>query len=95
MQTITIEIELPRDLLVSLDIPMAQAGQKTKEWVVLELFREGKISSCKAGELLGIRKVEFIDLLGRYAIPYLDQPPAELASDVQSATDAAREANER
>jgi hypothetical protein len=55
MQTITVEIELPRDLFIALDIPIAEVGQKTKEWVVLELFREGKISSGKAGELLGIR----------------------------------------
>jgi len=94
METITIEVELPRDLLVAMDIPMAQVGQKTKEWIVLELFREGKISSGKAGELLGIRKVEFINLLGQYAIPYLDLPPGEVASDVQVAMDAAKEARE-
>jgi predicted HTH domain antitoxin len=94
MENITIEVELPRDLLIALDIPVAQLGQKTKEWIVLELFREGKISSGKAGELLGMSKIKFIDLLGEYAIPYLDLSPGELTSDVQAANTAAKEANE-
>jgi predicted HTH domain antitoxin len=93
MENITIEVELPRDLLIALDIPIAQLGQRTKEWIVLELFREGKISSGKAGELLGMSRVKFIDLLDQYTIPYLDLSPEELASDVQVAMDAAKGTN--
>ena len=92
--TITVEVELPRDLLIALNISVAEAGQKSKEWIALELFRQGKVSSGKAAELLGISKVEFIALLDHYAIPYLDLTREELLSDVQAAMDAARKLDE-
>jgi predicted HTH domain antitoxin len=60
----------------------------------LELFREGKISSGKAGELLGMRKIDFIDLLGQYEIPFLDLPSGELEADVRVAMKASDKENE-
>ena len=89
MRTVTVEIELPSDLLVALDVPVEHIGQQSKEWIVLELFREGRISSGKAGELLGMSKIKFIELLGKYAVPYLDLSQGELASDILVAVNAA------
>ena len=53
-----------------------------KELVALELCREGRISAGKAAELAGMRKVDFIELLSRMGIDYLNQPYEELAADV-------------
>jgi hypothetical protein len=54
MNMIRVELELPRDLLIALNISGSDAGQKTKKWVALELFREGQISSWHF--LLGMSK---------------------------------------
>ncbi len=94
METVTVEVKLPRDLLIALNISATEAEQKTKEWIALELFREGKVSSGKAAELLGISKVEFIAILSQHGISYLDLSSEELVSDRQTAMDAAREIDE-
>ena len=56
MDMLTVEIELPRDLLMALNISVAEVEQKAKEWMALELFREGHISAGKAAEILGLTK---------------------------------------
>lgn len=82
METFKIEIELPQELLIGLNIPPAEITQKVREWLVLELFREEQISAGKAAELLNLTKGQFIDLLNLQNIPYLDLSPGELAQDV-------------
>ena len=90
MTPLKIEIELPRDLLSTLDIPEAELGQRAKEWVVLELFQEGEISAGKAGEILGLSKSRFLDLLTAHRLPYLDADPQDLEREV-AAAQAARQ----
>jgi predicted HTH domain antitoxin len=88
MDTITITVELPRDLLVALNVPASETSERTREWVILELYREQLISAGKAAEVLGVTKRQFMDLLARREIPYLDLTAAELAEDVRAATAA-------
>ncbi len=58
----------------------SEAAQAVKEFSVLGLYLERKISSGKAAELLGIRKREFIRLLAGKKIPYFDYTDEELAA---------------
>ncbi|MSP12381.1 MAG: UPF0175 family protein [Chloroflexi bacterium] len=88
MDKLIIEVELPRDLLVALNVSADEAARKAQEWVVIELFREGEISSGKAAEILGVTKFQFIQLLDRRGIPYLDSSPEELAHELAVATSA-------
>jgi predicted HTH domain antitoxin len=88
MDTVTIPVELPRDLLVALNVPAARMGEKTREWMTLELYREQLISAGKAAEVLGLTKSQFIDLLAQRDIAYLDLTATELAEDVHAATAA-------
>ncbi len=88
MDSITVEVAFPQELLVALNIPVDQVGQKTIEWIVLELYREGVISSGKAAELLGMTKGYFIDFLHQRNIPYLNWSDDELAREVDVAVAA-------
>jgi hypothetical protein len=45
MRDLKVEIELPRDLLVALNVPVGQIGAKVKEWLVLALVQDGQIST--------------------------------------------------
>jgi predicted HTH domain antitoxin len=63
MAELKVEIELPRNLLLALNIPESELGQQARVWVLLELFQEGKISAGKAAEVLGLSKAQFIELL--------------------------------
>ena len=52
--TMTVALELPRDLLGALEVPQTQLEARLRELIALELFREGRISSGKGAELLGM-----------------------------------------
>ena len=82
MESLTISLEVPRDLIGALNVPENQVGARIKELVALELFREGHISSGKAAELLGWSKIEFVRLLARRDIPYFTQSPEELSDEL-------------
>jgi predicted HTH domain antitoxin len=77
-----VEIELPQNLLAALDIPKSELGRQAREWVLLELFQEGKISSGKAAEMLGLSKSQFLDLLNQRNLPYLDADLGNLEREV-------------
>jgi len=91
METLKVELELPRELLGALNVNAAQLAQKAKEALVLRLFQEGTISAGKGAEIVGLSKAAFIDLLDREGIPYLSLEPGELAEDVEAALAVSRE----
>lgn len=80
--TLRIEIELPSDLLAGLNVPIGSLPDLVREWVVLELVREGRITGGKAGELLELSRSGFLALLARRGIPAIDSPPEDLEEDV-------------
>jgi predicted HTH domain antitoxin len=90
MAGLKVEIELPRNLLAALNIPESELARQAKEWVLLELFLEGKISSGKAAEVLGLSKAQFIELLNQRNLPYLDADPEELEREVAAARAASK-----
>jgi predicted HTH domain antitoxin len=82
MGGVKIEIEEPlAAILHQTNQPAQQAG---REMIVLELYRRGTISSGKAGELLGMPRIDFIQHASRLGIPYFaltaDEWEAEMAS---------------
>ena len=81
---ITVELEFPRDLLGALQTTESELESELKRLIALELFREERISSGKAAELLGISKAEFIDLLDRHGIAYFTETPEELEAQVET-----------
>ena len=76
------QLELPRDLLGALNVPEAELEPQLRQLIALELFRQNRISSGKAAELLGIPKTAFIQLLARHKIPYFTNTPEELDAQV-------------
>lgn len=84
MSTLNVSLQLPRDLLGALDVPEEQVERRLREMIALQLFREGRISSGKAAELLGISKLEFVQLLARYGLPYFTETPGELAAEART-----------
>jgi predicted HTH domain antitoxin len=85
MAVLKVEIELPEKLLAALDVPESELGRQAREWVLLELFQEGKISSGKAAEFLSLSKAQFLDLLSQRHLPYLDTDPGDLGREITAA----------
>jgi predicted HTH domain antitoxin len=82
MSTLTVSLNFPHEILGTMSVPETRLAQRLYELIALELFREGIISAGKGGELVGISKAEFIQLLAKYNIPYFNQSPEELVAEV-------------
>lgn len=85
MNDLTVSLQVPRDLLETLDVSENQMAGQLLELVALELFRQGRISTGKGAELLGISKWGFVQILSRHNIPYFTDSPEELEWEVNVA----------
>lgn len=65
----TIQLEIPKQIVLSLKIPPAQAQQRLREEFAAYLYAEGFLSFGKARELARLSKWEFAEVLGRKQIP--------------------------
>ncbi len=54
---------------------------KISEWLVFSLFTEGRISSGKAAQLLEVNRVEFLALLRKRGIAFIDYTTEELEDE--------------
>ena len=91
METMVVEVTLSKDLFVMLGYSKSRAEEAIKEFSVLGLYLEQRISAGKAAELLGVRKREFIRLLSRRRIPYFDCTDEELDEEFRTVDEWKRE----
>lgn len=54
------------------DLKEEELRQRVQEGVALSLFREGRVSSGLAAEMLGITRRKFMELLYEKGLPYFD-----------------------
>jgi len=80
----TIPIEYPSEVLDMLATSYQDSAGMLKEAATLEFYREGKLSSGKAAELLGMERFEFIRYAGMKGIPYIRMTQDELKDEVAS-----------
>ena len=78
---ITLPITLPREFLALLGAP-SQATEAIKEFTILKVYQEGRISGGKAAELLGLTRRGFLALLARRGIAYFRLDPQEWEAEV-------------
>ncbi len=86
--TMRVELNLPRDLLSVLNATEESVESKLRTLIALELFREERISTGKAAELIGMSKSGFIELLGSHGISYFTETPEELEAQVKAMEEA-------
>ena len=79
--TATLQIALPKDFLALLGA-QPQAAEIAKEFIILGLYQEGRISGGKAAELLGLTKRGFVSLLARKGLDYFRLTPDEWTEEV-------------
>ncbi len=76
-----LELSFPSEVLDMIATTYQGSSDVIKEAAVLELYREGKISSGKAAEILGMERFEFIRYAGMKGIPYIRMTPDELEEE--------------
>ncbi|MDR1267952.1 MAG: UPF0175 family protein [Planctomycetaceae bacterium] len=78
MTTLTLQLELPGDFVMS--------EHEAKTAFVLKLYEDGKLTAGKGASLLGITKREFIETFGTVC----DMTPEEMLQDYKIACQASR-----
>lgn len=83
MTETTFKVQIPSSLL-NLGLEQGEIQRRISEWLVFSLFSEGKISSGKAGKLLGISRPEFIQLLKTRGIAFINYSEDEVKEELEA-----------
>jgi predicted HTH domain antitoxin len=78
-----VQVELGQDLVDLLEELQRPVKEAARELIVLELYRQGEVSSGKAAELLDMPRGEFIRYASTRGIPYLQLSREELRREVE------------
>jgi predicted HTH domain antitoxin len=78
-----VQVELGQDLVELLEELRRPVKESARELIVLELYRQGEVSSGKSAELLGMRRDEFIRYASDRGIPYLQLADDELRREIE------------
>lgn len=83
-------LEIADDFLNELKIPESlrvEALKKAKEGYVMALVEAGEISSGRAGQILGVSRLEILEMMGKWGISVFDdsQDLEELSQEVEQA----------
>ena len=84
VQKVTLEVTLPKELL-SFGMDQDDLNREVSKWLAFSLFRDNRVSSGKAASLLGVTRREFLELLHREGIAYLDFSEEELEAEIAAA----------
>lgn len=80
--TVTVAVQLPDRVLQILGPTPKAVAENLRMLAMIEMFRRGEVSSGWAAEQLGMTKSDFIDVLARHEVPFLDLSPEELRRDL-------------
>ena len=83
MQTVTLQVTLPRKLL-AYGLGKEDINREIGKWLVFSLFRAARVSSGKAASLLGMTRRDFLELLDREGIAYFDYTEEEMQAELAS-----------
>ena len=81
----SVQIDLDADLVAVLDEVGRPARDSVRELIVLELYREGLISSGRAAALMGLPRLDFIKRAGEHGAAYFQMSRQELRDEIEQA----------
>ncbi len=73
----TIEIQIPDDV-----------DMKDHDFLMLiaaKLYEDGRLSSGQAAKMVGVSRLTFIELLGKYGVSVFSSSTSDLESDISNA----------
>lgn len=81
----TVPIELPGELVTLLGRSTAESARCLTELALIDLYRRGEVAGGYAAGILGINRWDFIQLLGKHQVPYVDMTEEELNQEIEAA----------
>jgi predicted HTH domain antitoxin len=77
-----VHVELDQDVVTLLEERHRPVREAARELIVLELYREGELSSGRAAEVLGLTREAFIRFASTRGVPYFQIEPDELRREL-------------
>ncbi|MCB1157102.1 MAG: UPF0175 family protein [Leptospiraceae bacterium] len=77
------EIEIPDNFDMAVGLTKEELNYQIRLMAALKMFELGKISSGKAARLIGITRVDFLDMCGRYRVSIFNYPPEEAIEEIE------------
>ena len=84
METMTVEINIPKEMIPFVVTRDENIMLKRNALLLYPYIENNTISHGKAAELLGIYKIDLINLYGEMGLPYLDMYIEEVIEDVDA-----------
>ena len=78
-----VKIQVPAEMAPFVDVHDTQSELMRNAMMLYPYILEKRISHGRAAEILGIHKLDLIDLYGRMGFCYFDQTQDELEEDLQ------------
>lgn len=79
----SISIDYPKYLANSMRMSKDEFGKEIKVSALVKLFELGKVSSGTAAKVLKISRIEFLELLQKYKVSFLETE--DLKDDLENA----------
>jgi len=79
--TMHITVEVPEDAVRQFGGDEAHFGREMYETAVVRWYDEGRLSSGKGAEMLGLTRAGFLEPLHRHKVTPFQYTPAELAEE--------------
>lgn len=79
-----VPVQLDQDLVELLEELQRPAKKAARELIVLELYRQGEVSSGRAAQLLGMEREGFIRYASQQGIPYFQLQGEELQREIDA-----------
>jgi predicted HTH domain antitoxin len=86
MKTTELRLDIPAEILYTLNETKNDFIKKMKFYTALELCRLQKISAGKAAELAGMQKIDFIFELGKHDVPVINYEIDDFLEEVEAMT---------
>lgn len=85
MEKEKITLDIPSEILPIVSKRRKDIPSRIFEYLILELYRLGEISSGKAAQFLDMERFEFVRFASRMGIPFIDMDKEELLEDYKQA----------
>ncbi len=74
MSSENIQVLFPKALGFALKMQQPELANELRRLAIVKLYELGRLSSGKAARMLGISRVAFLELVGRYQVSILGNP---------------------